>query len=110
MTDSRDQLIADYADLGVSCGYIGNIYHGPARDGRSFRVFTKVETMQYAGICQYKGTVRHEFQRTTIHVFDVPHNHKGFWMDAVEFDTPAIRAKLDALRAQVAAGTARIIA
>ncbi len=92
------QLKSDYADLGVSTGYIGNIYYGPVQDDRSFRVFTQVLTKRHGG----------REERDTIQVFDVPYNHKGIWADKVEFDTPAIRTQLDALRAQVAAGTARL--
>jgi hypothetical protein len=41
--DPEAQLKADYADLGVSCGCIGNIWYGPIRDDRSFRVFTRLQ-------------------------------------------------------------------
>lgn len=93
MTDTRAQLIADYADLGVSCGYIGDIRMAPMRDDRSFRVFTCLSSRPAATACDQSITV-----------FDVPRDHKGVWMDAVTFDTPAVRARLDAMRARLAAG------
>lgn len=98
--DPEAALKADYADLGVSTGYIGNVYHGPVFDDRSFRVFTKV----YAK--PYKIALREE--RVSIRVFDVPRDHKGVWMDKVDFDTPEVRAQLDALRARVASGEAHL--
>jgi hypothetical protein len=98
--DPQAQLKADYADLGVSCGYIGNVYCGPVHDDRSFRVFTQVLAKPYP------AALREE--RVTIHVFDVPRSHQGVWMDKVVFDTPEVRAQLDALRAKVASGEARI--
>jgi hypothetical protein len=93
---TETKLIADYADLGVSCGYIGNIWQGPVQDDRSFRVFTKLQP------CVIRGDQRRE--SFGVHVFDVPRTHKGVWMDKVAFDTPAVRAQLDALRARVASG------
>lgn len=36
------ELSPNYPDLGLSFGYIGNIWHGPYQDDRSFRVFTKL--------------------------------------------------------------------
>jgi hypothetical protein len=94
--DPEAQLKADYADLGVSCGYIGNVYHAPAGDDRSFRVFTQLR----------KAVLRGDERRESysVVVFDVPYGHKGVWKDAVAFDTPAVRAQLDALRARVATG------
>jgi hypothetical protein len=104
--DHEAQLKADYADLGVSCGYIGNIWHGPTTDDRSFRVFTQVQVKKMA-FCSYKGTfTRETWERAMIHIFDVPRTHKGVWQEKVQFDTPEVRAKLDALRALVAAGEA----
>ena len=101
------QLKADYADLGVSCGYIGNIYCGPVRDDRSFRVFTQVEVRRVVRLGDIVVTDR--FERVTVPVFDVPAGHQGVWEDKVAFDTPEVRARLDELRAQVAAGTARVM-
>lgn len=89
------RLIADYADLGVSCGYIGNIYYGPTVDDRQFRVFTKLQP------CVWREGVDRTY---SVPVFTVPRDHKGVWMDAVQFDTPAVRAQLDKLRARVTAG------
>ena len=37
-----DKLSPLYPDLGLSFGYIGNIWHSPYQDDRSFRVFTKL--------------------------------------------------------------------
>src|SRR3546814_1121846 len=34
------ELSPNYPDIGLSFGYIGNIWHGPYQDDRSFRVFT----------------------------------------------------------------------
>jgi hypothetical protein len=92
--DPEAQLKADYADLGVSCGYIGNIYYGPIRDDRSFRVFTQL----------LPAVIGERRENYSVWVFDVPNGHKGVWADKVVFDTPAVRAKLDALRARVASG------
>lgn len=103
-THPEAQLIADYADLGVSTGYIGNIYYGPIRDDRSFRIFTTVLLPAY----RYNGVVVRPETRANIEVFDVPRNHKGVWTDKVEFDTSETRAKLDELRARVARGEARV--
>lgn len=89
-------LIRDYADLGVSTGYIGGVHQGPIRDDRSFRVFTQVKPSSPKPY-QPTGSV-------SIPVFDVPRSHPGVWMDKVAFDTPAVRAKLDDLRAKVASG------
>jgi hypothetical protein len=92
--DKDAALKADYADLGVTTGYIGNIY--PGRDDRSFYVFTQARNQQTR-------------EMVGIHVFCVPRSHKGLWNAPVDFDTPAIRAKLDAVRAQVAAGKFHIV-
>ena len=85
------QLISDYADLGVSCGYVGGIHTWG--DDRSFRVFTKVK--------QPDGS----FGFVSVHVFDVPYGHKGVWDKPVAFDTPSIREQLDFFRAGILAGT-----
>lgn len=92
------KLIADYADLGVSVGYIGNVYHGPERDDRSFRVFTQVVPVNPKPFAD-KG-------RITIHVFDPPPG--GIWKGRIEYDTPRIRAELDKLRERVATGELRV--
>jgi hypothetical protein len=86
-------LKADYADLGVTTGYIGNIYHGPTRDDRSFRIFMRVATKPYQ-----------QMSDCSVHVFDVPRDHKGLWADPVVYDTPENRARLDAIREKVADG------
>jgi hypothetical protein len=85
--DPEAALKADYADLGVSCGYIGNITCGPVEDYRSFYVFTTLATKPGASACDI-----------SVHIFDVPRAHKGIWTGKIEFDTPAVRAKLDAIR------------
>lgn len=36
------ELAPQYPDLGLSYGYIGNIWHAPFEDDRSFRIFTKL--------------------------------------------------------------------
>lgn len=89
---SNAALKADYADLGVSCGYIGDI---DARwgDSRSFRVFTKLSTRPSASGCDI-----------SVHIFDVPSGHKGVWGGEIVFDTPQVRAKLDAIRTKLQAG------
>lgn len=38
-----DRVAALFPKLGMSYGYIGNIWHGPYRDDRSFRIFTQVQ-------------------------------------------------------------------
>lgn len=90
MNNSEAVVKADYADLGVTCGYIGNIYQGPVRDDRHFMVFTKVKSSTG--------------ERQSISVFSVPYGHKGIWNEPVDFNAPAIRTKLDALRNKVASG------
>lgn len=99
---TEENLIADYADLGVSCGYIGGVHWGPSRDDRSFRVFTEVYVPRKGAM--YVG----QFERVALRVFDVPHDHKGVWLEEVDFDTPAIRGGLDTLREEVAAGRAHV--
>src|SRR3546814_2090423 len=39
-SDVIAELSPNYPDIGLSFGYIGNIWHGPYQDDRSFRVFT----------------------------------------------------------------------
>ena len=89
--DPNADLIRDYADLGVSCGYIGGVHIWG--DDRSFMVFTHLRWAH--------GSQRN---RANIVVFDVPYGHKGTWKSKVEFDTPEVRAKLDRFRALVAEG------
>lgn len=91
--DAEAQLKADYADLYVSCGYIGDITMGPVRDFRSFRVFTQLSTKPHS-----------PNSNISIEVFDVPRDHQGVWREKVAFDTPEIRAKLDKLRERLAKG------
>jgi hypothetical protein len=87
------QLIADYADLGVSCGYIGNVGIGIG-DDRRFYVFTRlkhaVETQQT------------RYQSLSVHVQEVRDEKKK--VIEVVFDTPAVRQQLDALRARLLKG------
>lgn len=89
--DPEAQLKADYADLHVGCGYIGGVHLGN-RDDRSFKVFTRLATRPYQSMSDVHVTV-----------FDVPMN-QGVWKDKVEFDTPEVRAKLDAIREKLAQG------
>jgi hypothetical protein len=86
-SDPEAAIKRDYADLGVTCGYIGNITCGPVEDYRSFYVFTTLATKPGASACDI-----------SVHIFDVPRAHKGIWTGKIEFDTPAVRAKLDAIR------------
>ena len=105
--DPHAQLKADYADLGVSTGYIGNVYCGPERDDRSFRVFTQVEERRV--LKDSLGIVFSDrWERISIIVFEAPRN-AGIYRGPVEYDTPAVRERLDALRAKVAAGQARLM-
>lgn len=90
-------LIRDYADLGVSTGYIGGVHQGPIRDDRQFRVFTQAK---HSNPKPYQSST----SGVSIPVFDVPHNHPGVWRDKIQFDTPEVRAKLDAIRAKVESG------
>jgi hypothetical protein len=46
--EEMDRVNALYPRLGMSYGYIGNIWHGPYRDDRSFRIFTQVQTLDAA--------------------------------------------------------------
>lgn len=85
---------AEYADLGISCGYIGGVHMWG--DDRSFRVFTKLRQATIVGDAR-----RESF---SVPVFDVPYGHKGTWKAGVVFDTPAVRAQLDRLRERVASG------
>jgi hypothetical protein len=100
-----EQLKADYADLGVSTGYIGNIYMGrqEGADDRSFRIFTKVMRPPRP----FPLSDGRE-ERITLHVFDVPRNHKGVWREPIAFDTPENRARLDQLRVKVQSGEYRV--
>jgi hypothetical protein len=88
---AEKELIADYADLGVSCGYIGGVHTWG--DDRSFKVFTQLQNSD--GV------------RLFITVFSVPHDHKGTWMEKVEFDTLGVRTVLDSWRAKLATGELR---
>jgi hypothetical protein len=90
MTTNEASLLVDYADLGVSCGYIGDISR--QRDDRSFRVFTKLATEPYR--CS---------PNVSVHVFDVPRGTR-LWSEKVVFDTPKVRARLDLIRAKLDAG------
>lgn len=87
---SEQDIIRDYADLGVSCGYVGNIDFG--RDYRSFRVFVKLSSKPSATACDQ-----------AVHVFDPPYGGP-VWRDPVEFDTPEVRQRLDTIRARLARG------
>ncbi len=93
------ELKADYADLGVTCGYIGNLESWG--DQRRFKVFTKLATKPDASACD-----------VSIPVFDPPPEHRrfepgngvGWWHGEVVYDTPEVRAKLDAIRDRLARG------
>lgn len=98
MADTK-QLIADYADLGVTCGYIGNLESWG--DQRTFKVFTKLSTKPGASACD-----------VSIPVFTPPAEHRrfepgsgvGWWKGDVIFDTPEVREQLDAIRARLERG------
>lgn len=91
---TEQTLKADYADLGVTTGYIGGVgVHG---DDRSFRVFVRVAREQYQ-----------QMSDLSIEIFSVPYDQRRTWKydpEIVNYDTPAVRAKLDKMRADVAAG------
>lgn len=77
-TNREDALKIEYADLGVTCGYIGNVsIYG---DDRQFKVFTNLSSRPAATACD-----------TSI---NVERNEDG----TVDFDTSAVRAKLDTIR------------
>lgn len=83
--DPDAALKIEYADLGVSTGYIGDVgVHG---DTRSFRVFTKLATRPGADCCDI-----------SVPIFDVPRDHRGVWRGKIVYDTPEVRAKLDRIR------------
>lgn len=93
-------LKRDYADLGVSTGYIGNCERWG--DNRTFMVFTRVKTPdKHVGFAAYR-------------VMDVPEENRRFpagqlrayYSGPVPFNAPEVRAWLDGLRAKIAAGTA----
>jgi len=98
-TPETAALLADYADLKLSFGYIGNIGPGPSMkagyDNRVFYVFTQVQA---------------ESRKASegVRLFGVPHDHVGLWSEPVVYDTPAVRAGLDRLRALVASGERRL--
>lgn len=89
------ELVRDYADLGVSCGYIGNVYWGPESDDRSWRVFTKL----------WNDRTR---SSVSVVVFEPPSDFKGIWRDGIEYDTPEVRRKLDNIRSQFERGELRM--
>lgn len=97
-TPATAALLADYADLQISFGYIGNI-GGPSmkagHDQRRFYVFTRVKSATGQA-------------SEGVPVFAVPHDHVGLWREKIEYDTPAVRAGLDRLRALVASGERRM--
>jgi hypothetical protein len=76
-------LRKEYADLGVSIGYIGNVHFGI--DDRCFKVFTSVKSDSGKATIGFSvGDAR-----------DTP---------SPQYDTPAVRAWLDNLRQLVASG------
>ena len=83
----EDQLIRDYVDLGVTVGYVGNCDLQRGYDDRCFRVFTSTATTSYASCCD--GPKIYITKEAA---------------EAGEWDTPAVRAQLDAIRAKVAEG------
>lgn len=84
LAEDGESLIADYTDLGVSCGYLGNLTH--QYDDRSFRVFTRLASKPHSS----SSDISIEIDRGED---ELP-----------PFDTPAVRAKLDALRDKLSKG------
>ncbi len=91
---TEQSLIAEYADIGVSCGYIGGVgVHG---DDRSFKVFTRLATQPHKLMSD-----------VSIEVFTVPHAEARTWKyseEQVQYDTLAIRTRLNLLRHRLALG------
>lgn len=87
-------ILRDYADLGVSTGYIGNLE--PWGDDRSFRVFTRA--------LPAKGGPRYDHDVTAM--VTVARDASGHVVRGtpVVWDTPAVRRQLDRIRMRVAAG------
>ncbi len=87
-TPETAALLADYPDLKLSFGYIGNIGGAPVRDDRRFYVFTQV---------------RSEDGRSSqgVPAMDIPAGTVGVYNGPVIYDTPAVRQGLDRLRAKV---------
>lgn len=84
-THPQAALLIDFADLGVTTGYIGNIERWG--DDRGFYVFTKLSTEYGATSCN-----------CSIFIGDaktLPKDDNGH--PIVEYDTPAVRARLEAL-------------
>lgn len=93
------QLIQDYADLGVTCGYIGNLERWG--DQRRFMVFTKLSTKPNADACNVDITV---FTPPAGHRRFEPGSGVGWWKGEVIYDTPEVRAKLDVIRERLQRG------
>ena len=110
-------LKRDFADLGVSTGYIGNCETWG--DDRTFKVFTKVAPAirgDRAGPFGAPGTGRSCADTLSMHIMDVPREFRRFergqrrvYFDGpIPFNGPHVRAWLEALRAEVAAGRAYV--
>lgn len=84
--DPQAQLKADYADLGVSTGYIGNFERWG--DDRRFYVFTRLSHKAAADCCSVSIPI------------DVKRGERGKVLEDVVYDTPAVRAHLDEIRAK----------
>lgn len=49
--EEMERVSALHPELGLSYGYIGNIWHGPYQDDRLFRVFTRLRDARGHSIC-----------------------------------------------------------
>lgn len=107
----------DFADLGVSTGYVGNCEQWG--DDRSFKIFTKVAPCirgDRTGAFGLPGTGRSCADTLSLHIMDVPAEFRRFergqqrryFNGPVPFNTPEVRAWLEALRAAVAEGRAYV--
>lgn len=107
----------DFADLGVSTGYIGNCEQWG--DDRTFKVLTKVAPCirgDRTGAFGMPGTGRSSADTLSMHIMDVPREFRRFergqqrryFNGPVPFNAPEVRAWLEALRAEVTAGRAYI--
>lgn len=96
-------LKRDYADLGVSTGYIGNCERWG--DDRTFMVFTRIKTGdRKPGFAAYRAMdVPEEYRRFAVG------QPRAYYSGPVPFNAPEVRAWLDGLRAKIAAGTAAAV-
>lgn len=88
--DPQAQLKADFQDLGVSTGYIGNFERWG--DDRRFYVFTRLSHKPCANACSVSIPI------------DVKRGERGKVLEEVVYDTPAVRRRLEEIRAQFQAG------